>query len=74
VQTGPHKHYVAFRYAPPLTEETLDAIVADGVQRVVLFSQVRVWPFYLQVSETTHTVFVLADSIRTTPAQQQGLV
>lgn len=25
-ELGPHKHYVAFRYADPLTEETLDQI------------------------------------------------
>lgn len=29
------KHYVAFRYAPPLTEETLLAMAADGVTRCV---------------------------------------
>lgn len=39
-QSAPHKHYVAFRYAPPLTETAVDSLVADGVQRVVLFSQV----------------------------------
>lgn len=36
---GPHKHYVAFRYADPLTEETLEQIEKDGVERVVIFSQ-----------------------------------
>ncbi|KAI5706946.1 hypothetical protein M8J75_012757 [Diaphorina citri] len=36
---GPHKHYVAFRYADPLTEETLDQIEKDGAERVVIFSQ-----------------------------------
>jgi protoheme ferro-lyase len=25
-ETGPHKYYVAFRYASPLTEDTLDLI------------------------------------------------
>jgi len=38
-QSAPHKHYVAFRYVNPLTEETLDAIQRDGVERVVIFSQ-----------------------------------
>jgi hypothetical protein len=25
-ETGPHKYYVAFRYASPLTEDTLDLL------------------------------------------------
>lgn len=38
-ETGPHKYYVAFRYANPLTEDTLDLLEKDGVERVVIFSQ-----------------------------------
>lgn len=38
-ETGPHKPYVAFRYADPLTEETLEAMKADGITRAVAFSQ-----------------------------------
>eukprot|EP01134_Creolimax_fragrantissima_P002769 CFRG2769T1 len=38
-ETAPHKHYLAFRYANPLTETTLDEMKADGVERVVAFSQ-----------------------------------
>ena len=38
-ETGPHKAYVGFRYAHPLTEETLDEMENDGIQRVVAFSQ-----------------------------------
>ncbi len=37
--TAPHKPYVAFRYARPLTEEALEQMAADGVQRVVAFTQ-----------------------------------
>eukprot|EP01116_Phalansterium_solitarium_P013218 TRINITY_DN3040_c0_g1_i3.p1 TRINITY_DN3040_c0_g1~~TRINITY_DN3040_c0_g1_i3.p1 ORF type:complete len:393 (-),score=98.37 TRINITY_DN3040_c0_g1_i3:1340-2518(-) len=37
--TAPHAHYVAFRYAAPLTDETLMAMKADGVKRVVAFTQ-----------------------------------
>lgn len=37
--TAPHKHYVAFRYAAPLTEDTLEQMKADGVKRAVAFSQ-----------------------------------
>lgn len=38
-ETAPHKTYVAFRYARPLTEEALDEMAADGVQRAVAFTQ-----------------------------------
>lgn len=37
--TAPHKPYVAFRYANPLTEETLMKMKADGIKRAVAFSQ-----------------------------------
>ncbi|TPX32807.1 protoporphyrin ferrochelatase [Synchytrium microbalum] len=36
--TGPHKPYIAFRYAPPLTEDTVKQMKADGIQRAVAFS------------------------------------
>lgn len=38
-QTAPHRPYLAFRYADPLTEETLTQMTQDGVERVVAFSQ-----------------------------------
>ncbi|XP_042911114.1 ferrochelatase, mitochondrial isoform X2 [Parasteatoda tepidariorum] len=38
-KTAPHKHYVGFRYAEPLTEDTLAAMECDGVERAVAFSQ-----------------------------------
>jgi ferrochelatase len=37
--TAPHKAYVAFRYARPLTEEALDEMAADGVTQAVAFTQ-----------------------------------
>ncbi|WFD34043.1 hypothetical protein MCUN1_000871 [Malassezia cuniculi] len=37
--TAPHKAYVAFRYAAPLTDEALDQLEEDGVERAVAFSQ-----------------------------------
>jgi len=46
-ETAPHKHYVGFRYAKPLTEEALDELESDGVKHVVAFSQ------YPQYSCTT---------------------
>ncbi|EGW33020.1 uncharacterized protein SPAPADRAFT_60344 [Spathaspora passalidarum NRRL Y-27907] len=36
---APHKPYVAFRYAHPLTEETLVQMKQDGVRRAVAFTQ-----------------------------------
>lgn len=38
-ETAPHTPYVAFRYAHPLTSETLKQMVDDGVERAVAFSQ-----------------------------------
>ena len=46
-ESAPHKPYVAFRYARPLTEEALQAVEEDGVEHVVAFSQ------YPQYSCTT---------------------
>jgi ferrochelatase len=37
--TAPHKPYVAFRYAEPLTETCLDEMKRDGVSRAVAFTQ-----------------------------------
>lgn len=41
--SAPHQPYTAFRYADPLTEETLVQMKADGVKRVVAFSQFPQW-------------------------------
>lgn len=46
-ETAPHKPYVAFRYANPLTDETLPQMMKDGVKRAVAFSQ------YPQYSSST---------------------
>lgn len=37
--TAPHKSYVAFRYARPLTDETARQMKADGVKRAIAFTQ-----------------------------------
>ena len=37
-ETAPHKSYVAFRYAAPLTNEAFSQMKADGVTRAVAFS------------------------------------
>ena len=46
-ETAPHKAYVGFRYADPLTEETLELMESEGVENAVAFSQ------YPQYSCTT---------------------
>ncbi|GAA5939956.1 ferrochelatase HEM15 [Sporobolomyces koalae] len=38
-ETAPHKAYIAFRYANPLTETCLDEMKRDGVTRAVAFTQ-----------------------------------
>lgn len=37
--TAPHKPYVAFRYARPLTDETYSQMLKDGITRAVAFTQ-----------------------------------
>jgi ferrochelatase len=37
--SAPHKAYIAFRYAPPFSEEALRQMQADGVRRAVAFTQ-----------------------------------
>nr|XP_002128123.1 ferrochelatase, mitochondrial [Ciona intestinalis] len=38
-ETAPHKHYIGFRYVPTLTEDALDQMRDDGVERAVAFTQ-----------------------------------
>ncbi|CAR25265.1 Ferrochelatase [Lachancea thermotolerans] len=38
-ETAPHKPYVAFRYARPLTSETYERMLKDGVRKAIAFSQ-----------------------------------
>lgn len=38
-ETAPHKAYVAFRYARPLTDATARQLKEDGVKRAVAFTQ-----------------------------------
>ena len=52
--TAPHKPYVMFRYADPLTDEALAAMRADGVQRAVAFSQYPMHSCTTTGSSLTH--------------------
>lgn len=38
-ETAPHKFYVGFRYAHPLTEDSLDQMERDGLERGIAFTQ-----------------------------------
>ncbi|GFR94006.1 ferrochelatase [Elysia marginata] len=37
--SAPHKFYIGFRYAHPLTEDTIEQMADDGVQHAVAFTQ-----------------------------------
>ena len=51
---GPVKAYTAFRYAPPLTHDALEAMRADGVERAVAFSQYPQWSCTTAGSSLNH--------------------
>lgn len=37
--TAPHKFYIGFRYAEPLTEDTIEQMERDGLERAIAFTQ-----------------------------------
>ena len=53
-ETAPHKHYICFRYAEPLSEDCLAAMKADGVTRAVAFSQYPQWSCTTSGSSYNH--------------------
>jgi ferrochelatase len=66
-QTAPHKPYVMFRYAHPLTEHTLQQMKADGVQRAVAFTQypqVRGSPWFVPLLSSTRLLRVSSTRVR----------
>ncbi|XP_041355226.1 ferrochelatase, mitochondrial-like isoform X2 [Gigantopelta aegis] len=38
-ESAPHKFYIGFRYASPLTEKAVEQMEDDGIQRAIAFSQ-----------------------------------
>ncbi|MBN3295519.1 HEMH protein, partial [Amia calva] len=38
-ETAPHKFYIGFRYVHPLTEEAIEEMEKDGVERAIAFTQ-----------------------------------
>jgi protoheme ferro-lyase len=55
-ETAPHKSYVAFRYARPMTEACLDEMRKDGVRRAIAFTQ---YPQYRYASFSSCPSFVV---------------
>ncbi|XP_041983447.1 ferrochelatase, mitochondrial [Aricia agestis] len=59
-ESAPHKHYIAFRYVPPFTDETFSQLEKDGVERAVIFSQ---YPQY-SCATTGSSLNAIADFYR----------
>lgn len=36
---APHKYYIGFRYVHPLTEEAIEEMEDDGIERAIAFTQ-----------------------------------
>lgn len=53
-ESAPHKHYIAFRYADPTTENALLQMKEDGVSRAVAFSQYPQWSCTTTGSSMNH--------------------
>lgn len=68
-QTAPHKPYIAFRYAPPLTQDALDEMYEDGVTRAVAFTQ---YPQY-SCSTTGSSMNELFRRYTALPAERQNI-
>lgn len=60
--SAPHKHYTMFRYANPMTQETLEAMKADGVTRAVAFSQYPMYSCTTSGASITHLWEKLAEN------------
>ncbi|MBW0494396.1 hypothetical protein O181_034111 [Austropuccinia psidii MF-1] len=68
--TAPHRPYVAFRYAHPLTEECVEEMRRDGVTRAVAFSQ---YPQY-SCSTTGSSLNELYRKLHKLPKDQQNAI
>lgn len=53
---APHKFYIGFRYVHPLTEEAIEEMERDGVERAVAFTQ---YPQYSCSTTGTYPVTYL---------------
>jgi len=73
-ESAPHKHYIGFRYANPLTEDTLQQMEEDGVERAIAFTQYpqyscsttgsslnAIYRYYQQTGKTTNIQWSVID-------------
>ncbi|TMS08268.1 Ferrochelatase, mitochondrial [Larimichthys crocea] len=54
-ETAPHKFYIGFRYVHPLTEDAIEEMEKDGVERAVAFTQ---YPQYSCSTTASHTLMI----------------
>ncbi|KAK7076200.1 hypothetical protein SK128_023220 [Halocaridina rubra] len=79
-ESAPHKHYVGFRYAHPLTEDTLQQMEEDGIEQCIAFTQYpqyscsttgssmnAIHKFYAERSENTKMKWSVIDRWCTNP-------
>ena len=59
VSSAPHKFYIGFRYVHPLTEEAIEEMEKDGVERAVAFTQYPQYSCSTTGQRHTHTHFKL---------------
>ncbi|CAH0731109.1 unnamed protein product, partial [Brenthis ino] len=62
-ESAPHKHYIAFRYVPPFTEDAFSQLEKDGVERAIIFSQ---YPQY-SCATTGSSLNAIADFYKNRP-------
>lgn len=55
---APHKYYIGFRYVHPLTEEAIELMEEEGIERAIAFTQ------YPQFSCSTTGEFTLKGSVQ----------
>ncbi|KAI9592784.1 ferrochelatase [Syncephalis fuscata] len=71
--TAPHKVYIGFRYAAPLTEDAVSAMLADGVTRAIAFTQYpqsslnELWRRTTEIDKTNRIQWSLIDRWGTHP-------
>jgi len=68
-ENAPHKHYIGFRYVPTLTEDALEMMHMDGIERAVAFTQ---YPQY-SCSTTGSSLNAIARHFKKHPAGAQSM-
>ena len=52
--TAPHKFYIGFRYAAPLTETAIEEIEKDKPEHVIAFTQYPQYRYRLCILQISH--------------------